>query len=66
MGMNSAKTPTGKASKGTVGIENLNGRIRLNVPRQWTGGVQKRVSLGLPWTEENVAFAIVTCWTDAV
>jgi len=55
--MNSAKTPTGKASKGTVGLENLNGRIRLNVPRQWTGGVQKRPSLGLPWTDENIAYA---------
>ncbi|MGB3206086.1 MAG: hypothetical protein WBB28_13935 [Crinalium sp.] len=51
--MNSAKTPTGKASKGAVGIENYRDRIRLNLPRQWFNGQQKRVSLGLPWTKEN-------------
>lgn len=55
--MNSAKTPTGKGSKGAVGLEKLNDRIRLNLPRQWFNGQQKRVSLGLSWTKENVTFA---------
>ncbi len=55
--MNSAKTPAGKASKGSVGIENLKGRIRLNFPRQWFNGTQKRVSLGLEWNKENLKFA---------
>ncbi len=55
--MNSAKTPTGKGSKGAVGLEKLNDRIRLNLPRQWFNGNQKRVSLGLSWTKENVTFA---------
>ncbi len=54
--MNSAKTPTGKASKGNVGIENVKGRIRLNFPRQWFDGTQKRVMIGLEWNKENLKF----------
>ena len=54
--MNSAKTPTGKASKGNVGIENVKGRIRLNFPRGWFDGQQKRMMIGLEWNKENLKF----------
>lgn len=55
--MNSAKRPSSKGSKGAVGIENFRDRIRLNLPRQWFDGQQKRVSLGLPFTDDNIKFA---------
>jgi integrase len=46
-----------KASKGTVGIEGFRDRLRLNLPRQWFDGQQKRLALGLPDTPENRAKA---------
>ncbi len=50
-----------KASKNTVGIENYQGRIRLNIPWQWSLALwnvpQKRVSRPLPYTPENLKFA---------
>jgi len=39
-----------KASKGTVGIESFQGRLRLRLPRQLYEGKQKYLSLGLPDT----------------
>ncbi len=50
-----------KASKNTVGIENYEGRIRLNIPRQWSLALwnvpQKRVSRPLPYNPDNLKFA---------
>lgn len=51
--VNSAKTPTGKSSKGSIGIQVRDGRLQLNLPRDWYGGKQKRFMLGLADTEVN-------------
>lgn len=42
-----------KASKGTVGVESLQGRLRLRLPRQLYEGKQKYLSLGLEDTKQN-------------
>ena len=42
-----------KSSKGSVGIESFQGRLRLRLPRQVFGGKQKYLTLGLPDTPEN-------------
>jgi len=36
-----------KRSKGSVGIETFQGRLRLRLPRQLYGGKQKYLTLGL-------------------
>ena len=46
-----------KASKGSVGIESFQGRLRLRLPRQVYGGKQKYLSLGLDDTSENRVLA---------
>ncbi|MFB2919323.1 MULTISPECIES: tyrosine-type recombinase/integrase [Aerosakkonema] len=42
-----------KISKGSVGIESFQGRLRLRLPRQVYGGKQKYLTLGLDDTKEN-------------
>ncbi|MBD2085076.1 site-specific integrase [Coleofasciculus sp. FACHB-542] len=44
---------TQKASKGSVGIESFQERLRLRLPRQLYGGKQKYLTLGLSDTPEN-------------
>lgn len=44
---------TQKASKGSVGIESFQGRLRLRLPRQIYEGQQKYLTLGLADTVEN-------------
>ncbi|MEP0758690.1 DUF3596 domain-containing protein [Trichocoleus sp. DQ-A2] len=44
---------TQKASKGSVGIESFQERLRLRLPRQLFGGKQKYLTLGLSDTSEN-------------
>lgn len=46
-----------KASKGSVGIESFQGRLRLRLPRQLYGGKQKYLTLGLDDTKENQELA---------
>jgi hypothetical protein len=46
-----------KASKGVVGIESFQGRLRLRLPRQLYGGKQKYLSLGLDDTPANRTIA---------
>jgi len=46
------KTQT-KAAKGSVGIEEFLGKIRLRLPRQICGGKQKWIPTGLQATPEN-------------
>lgn len=48
-----SKTPFGKSSKGSVGIENFQGRLRLRLPRQLFEGKQKYLTLGLADNSEN-------------
>lgn len=48
----------GKASKGTVGVESFQGRLRLRLPRQLYEGKQKYLTLGLPDTEQNRKIAL--------
>jgi integrase len=45
--------PIQKAVKGRVGIENKDNRLRLNLPRAWFDGEQKRFALGLSDSPEN-------------
>lgn len=42
-----------KASKGSVGIESFQGRLRLRLPRELYGGKQKYLTLGMSDTPEN-------------
>lgn len=42
-----------KARKGEIGIEPVNNRLRLNLPRAWYNGQQKRFALNLVDTPEN-------------
>ncbi|HLO86213.1 MAG TPA: DUF3596 domain-containing protein [Nostocaceae cyanobacterium] len=44
---------TQKASKGSVGVESYQGRLRLRLPRQLYAGTQKYLTLGLADTPEN-------------
>ncbi len=46
-----------KASKGSVGIESFQGRLRLRLPRQLYGGKQKYLTLGVVDTPENQKLA---------
>ena len=48
-----SKISSGKSSKGSVGIENFQGRLRLRLPRQLFGGKQKHLTLGLTDNLEN-------------
>jgi integrase len=53
-----AKTKTGKASRGTVGYEAVNGRLRLTIPSSISpDSKQKRPTLGLSDTPANRAKA---------
>jgi len=52
-----AKTPTGKATKGTVSVSFNQNRLRLNLPRTLFGGQRKYISLNLADTPENRAIA---------
>jgi len=47
-----------KASKGSVGIEVFQGRLRLRLPRQLYGGKQKYLTLGVADTPENQKLAV--------
>jgi len=42
-----------KGSKGSVGVESFQGRLRLRLPRQLYGGKQKYLTLGLDDTLQN-------------
>lgn len=42
-----------RSPKGSVGIENFQGRLRLRLPRQLYGGMQKYLTLGLSDNVEN-------------
>lgn len=42
-----------KATKGSVGVESFQGRLRIRLPRQIYGGKQKYLTLGLADTPEN-------------
>jgi len=53
MHSNIERTGGVKASKGSVGIESFQGRLRLRLPRQLYDGKQKYLSLGLPDTDTN-------------
>lgn len=44
---------TGRSSKGSVGVEAFQGRLRLRLPRELYNGKQKYLSLGLPDTDIN-------------
>lgn len=46
-----------KASKGSVGIEEFQGRLRLRLPRQLYGGKQKYLTLGVADTPDNQKLA---------
>ncbi|MEQ9551845.1 MAG: tyrosine-type recombinase/integrase [Coleofasciculus sp. G3-WIS-01] len=46
-----------KASKGSVGVESFQGRLRLRLPRQLYSGKQKYLTLGLDDTSENRTIA---------
>lgn len=54
---NSAKTPTGKTSKGKVAIYVEKDRIKARLPRQYFGGEQPRIALGMEANEVNMARA---------
>jgi integrase len=47
------QTTTDKSSKGSVGIESFQGRLRLRLPRQLFNGKQQYLYLGLPDTTVN-------------
>lgn len=55
--MQASNIPPTKSAKGTVGIELDRGKLRLRLPRQWYGGKQKYLALGLSDTPENRAIA---------
>ncbi|NES97260.1 MAG: DUF3596 domain-containing protein [Desertifilum sp. SIO1I2] len=48
-----SQTPSGKASKGSCGVESFQGRLRLRLPRSLYGGKQKYLTLGMADTPEN-------------
>lgn len=52
-----------KTSKGSVGIESFQGRLRLRLPRQLYSGKQKYLTLGLADTPENRKEAGSRAWT---
>lgn len=51
-----------KASKGSVGVESFQGRLRLRLPRQIYSGKQKYLTLGLADTPENWKEAEAKAW----
>ncbi len=51
-----------KASKGSVGVESFQGRLRLRLPRQLYGGKQKYLTLGIDDTLENQKEAEAKAW----
>ncbi|MEH2422850.1 MAG: tyrosine-type recombinase/integrase [Nostoc sp.] len=55
--VNSNKTPTGKTSKGKVSIYVEKSRIKARLPRQYFGGEQPRIALGMDANEANMARA---------
>jgi integrase len=46
-----------KQTKGRVGVQVKEGRLRLNLPREWFGGEQKRFALGIDATPSNLILA---------
>jgi integrase len=48
---------TGRASKGSVSIENFQGRLRLHLPREFYRGKNKYLTLGLADTPNNRTIA---------
>ncbi|ARV62718.1 hypothetical protein BZZ01_32405 [Nostocales cyanobacterium HT-58-2] len=55
--MTYARTPSDKSSKGSIGIQAEQGRLKANFPRQYFGGRQVRKGLSLPDTPEGHAKA---------
>ncbi|NJM60521.1 MAG: DUF3596 domain-containing protein, partial [Oscillatoriales cyanobacterium RU_3_3] len=53
----SSDTLSGKASKGCASVENIQGRLRLHLPRELYGGKNKYLTMGLPDTPTNRAIA---------
>lgn len=53
----SSDTLPGKASKGCASVENIQGRLRLHLPRELYGGKNKYLTMGLPDTPTNRAIA---------
>ncbi|BAZ20368.1 phage integrase [Kalymmatonema gypsitolerans NIES-4073] len=51
--MTYAKTPSDKSSKGSIGIQAEQGRLKANFPRQYFGGKQVRKGLSLPDTPDG-------------
>lgn len=51
-----------KASKGSIGVESFQGRLRLRLPRQIYSGKQKYLTLGLADTPENRKEAEAKAW----
>lgn len=51
-----------KATKGSVGVESFQGRLRIRLPRQVYGGKQKYLTLGLADTPENRKEAEAKAW----
>ncbi|MEH2237382.1 hypothetical protein [Nostoc sp.] len=52
--VNSNKPATSKTSKGKVSIYVEKGRIKARLPRQYFGGEQPRIALGMDATEANM------------
>ena len=55
--MTYAKTPSGKTSKGEIGIQVVKGRIKVNFPRQYFAGEQVKKGLMLSDTPDGHAKA---------
>ncbi len=55
--VNSSKTPTGKTSRGKVSIYVEKSRIKARLPRQYFGGEQPRIALGMEANEANMGRA---------
>ena len=51
------RTSPGKSSKGSVGVESFQGRLRLRLPRELFDGKQRYLTLGLPNTALNQKMA---------
>lgn len=54
---NSAKRPSSKSPKGKVSIFEDDGRLKVNLPRQYFGGIQVKKALGLAADDEGWAAA---------
>ncbi|MDZ7969096.1 MAG: tyrosine-type recombinase/integrase [Nostoc sp. DedSLP03] len=55
--VNTGKTSTGKTSKGKVSIYVEKSRIKARLPRQYFGGEQPRIALGMDANDANMARA---------